>query len=125
MEENLLKRHCERVIASAAILCALLRYQASPTKNNHVAEIEAWVLYISYVLALAERWGLSDLQHIRRRSSKLRRQSIYNSLANLCDEIKEREYLVEGDLLADSYVYQRSRDVAIGIDEYLCVVERH
>ena len=97
------KRHCERVIASAAILCAIAISSFS-NENNHVAEIEAWVLYISYVLALAERWRLSDTAY--KDEFKIAKQSIYNSLANLCDEIKEREYLIEGDLLADSYVYQ-------------------
>ncbi len=96
------KRHCERVIASAAILCAIATSSFSNEKN-HVAEIEAWVLYISHVLALAEQWGLSD--RVYQGEFKIATQSIYNSLANLCDEIKEREYLIEGDPLADSYIY--------------------
>ena len=96
------KTHCERVIASAAILCAIATSSFS-TENNHVAEIEAWVLYISYVLALAERWELSDT--VYKDEFKIATQSIYNTLANLCDEIKEREYLIEGDPLTDSYVY--------------------
>ena len=96
------KKYCERVIASAAILCAIATSSFS-NENNHVAEIEAWILYISYVLALAERQGLSD--KVYESEFKIATQSIYNSLANLCDEIKEQEYLVEGDLLADSYIY--------------------
>ena len=96
------KRHCERVIASAAILCAIATSSFSNEKN-HVAEIEAGVLYISYVLALAERWDLSDT--IYKDAFEIATQSIYNSLVNLCDEIKEREYLIEGDPLADSYVH--------------------
>ena len=51
------QKHCERVIANAAILCAIATSSFSK-ENNHVAEIEAWILYISYVLALAERWEL-------------------------------------------------------------------
>ena len=97
------KRHCERVIASAAILCAIAISSFS-NEDNHVAEIEAWVLYISYVLALAERWGLSDTAY--KDEFKIAKQSIYNSLANLCDEIKKREYLIEGDPLTDSYVHE-------------------
>ena len=97
------KRHCERVIASAAILCAIATSSFSNEKN-HVAEIEAWVLYISYVLALAERWELSDT--IYKDEFEIATQSIYNSLANLCDEMKEREYLIEGNSLADSYIYR-------------------
>ena len=97
------KPHCERVIASAAILCAIATSSFS-NENNHVAEIEAWTLYIAYVLALAERWGLPAKAY--RNEFEIATQSIYHSLANLCDEIKERKYLIEGDLLADSYVYQ-------------------
>ena len=96
------KTHCERVIASAAILCAIAVSSFSE-ENNHVAEIEAWVLYIAYVLALAERWELSAKAY--ENEFEIATQSIYNSLANLCDEIKEREYLIEGYPLADSYVY--------------------
>ena len=96
------KKHCERVIASAAILCAIAISSFSNEKN-HVAEIEAWVLYISYVLALAERWELSDT--VYKDEFKIATQSIYNSLANLCDEIKERKEFIEGDPLADSYIY--------------------
>ena len=101
------KPHCERVIASAAILCAIATSSFS-NENNHVAEIEAWTLYIAYVLALAERWGLPAKAY--RNEFEIATQSIYHSLANLCDEIKKRikeqEHLIEGDLLADSYVYQ-------------------
>ena len=97
------KTHCERVIASAAILCAIAISSFSSEKN-HVAEIEAWVLYISYVLALAERWELSDT--VYKNEFKIATQSIYNTLANLCDEIKEREYFIEGNSLTDSYVYE-------------------
>ena len=97
------KRHCERVIASAAILCAIATSSFS-NENNHVAEIEAWILYISYVLALVERWGLSDT--VYQDELEIATRLIYNSLSNLCDEIKEREELTEGDPLADSYIYQ-------------------
>ena len=96
------KRHCERVIASAAILCAIATSSFSNEKN-HVAEIEAGVLYISYVLALAERWELSDT--VYKDEFKIATQSIYNSLAHLCYEIKEREYLTEGDPLTDPYIH--------------------
>ena len=61
-------------------------------------------MYISYVLALAERWELSDT--VYKDEFKIATQSICNTLANLCDEIKEREYLIEGNPLTDSYVYE-------------------
>ena len=95
--------HCRRVIASTAVLCAIAISSFS-NESNHVAEIEAWMLYLSYVLALAERWNLPS--GFYGSEFEIATQSIYNSLANLCDEMKERKYLVEGDPLADSYIYR-------------------
>ena len=97
------KAHCERAIASAAILCAIATSSFS-NENNHVAEIEAWIMYLSYVFALAEKWKLPDKAY--KSEFEIAKQSIYNSLANLCDEIREQGHLVEGDPLADSYVYR-------------------
>lgn len=96
------KAHCERSIASAAILCAIATSSFS-NENNHVAEIEAWMMYLSYVFALAEKWELPAKAY--KGEFEIAKQSIYNSLANLCDEIREQGHLAEGDPLADSYVY--------------------
>ena len=97
------EQHCRRVIASAALLCAVATSSFS-NENNHVAEIEAWMLYIAYVFAVVERWHLST--NIYENELKIAKQSLYDSLANLCDEIKGREELIEGDILADSYIYR-------------------
>ena len=96
------KSHCARSIASAGLLCAIATSSFSKEKN-HVAEIEAWMLYIAYVLALGERWRLPVKTY--KNELEIAKQSLYNSLANLCDEIKGREELIEGDILADSYIY--------------------
>ena len=94
---------CARVIASTALLCAIATSSFSK-KKNHVAEIEAWVMYISYVLALAERWKLPS--KVYRAGVEIAKQSLYNSLGNLCTEIRDREDFIEGDFLADAYVYR-------------------
>ena len=97
------KNLCVRSIASAGLLCAIVTSNYS-NQNNHVAEIEAWTLYIAYVLAAAERWGLSAKTY--KNELKIAKDSIYNSLANLCNEIKGRDNFIEGDPFADSYVYR-------------------
>ena len=98
------RSHCARSIASAGLLCAVATSSFSK-QNNHVAEIEAWTLYIAYVLAVAERWGLPAKTY--KNELKIAKDSIYNSLATLCDEIKERgDHLIEGDPFTDSYVYR-------------------
>ena len=97
------KPHCRRMITSAALLCTIATSSFSK-EENHVAEIEAWMLYIAYVLALAEKWKLpSKVYH---GEIEIATRSIYNSLGNLCDEIKSRENLIVGNPLADSYVYR-------------------
>ncbi len=97
------KKHCERVIASAGLLCAIAASSYS-NKNNHVAEIEAWMLYIAYIFALVERWDLSVKTY--ENGLNIAKQSIYDSLTNLYNEVKERKNLIEGDLFADFYVYR-------------------
>ena len=94
---------CKRTTASAGLLCAIAISSYS-NKENHVAEIEAWVLYIAYVLAVAEKWELSSESY--ENDLEIATQAIYNSLVNLCNEIKEREHLIEGNPLSDSYVYR-------------------
>ena len=111
-EAELSEAYCKRVIASAGLLCAIAISNFS-NENNHVAEIEAWVLYISYVFALVERRKLSEEAY--KNDLEIATQSIYNSLTNLCDEIKEREYLVEGDPLTDSYIYNVRMTWLVGL----------
>ena len=97
------ENHCRRTIASTALLCAIAT-SSFTNENNHVAEIEAWMLYIAYVFALVEKWKLSGNTY--KGELEIATQSLYNSLANLCDEIKKREEFIEGDILADSYIYK-------------------
>ena len=101
--KNPSKKHCARVIASAGLLCAIATSSYS-NKNNHVADIEAWTLYIAYVLALAEKWDLPV--NIYKSEFEIATQFLYNTLTNLCAEIKDRTYLIEGNPLTDSYIYK-------------------
>lgn len=101
-ERTLSENQCRRTIASAALLCAIAT-SSFTNENNHAAEIEAWVFYIAYVLALSERWALPS--NVYESALEIASRSLYNSLANLCDEIKEGKNLIVGNPLADSYVY--------------------
>ena len=102
-DEEPSKEHCRRAIASAGLLCAIATSSFS-NEYNHLAEIEAWVLYIAYVFALVEKQDLSKEAY--KNEFEIATQSIYNSLENLCNEIREKKYLVEGDALTDRYVYR-------------------
>ena len=94
--------HCKRVITSAAMLCAIAISSFS-NRNNYAAEIEAWIMYIAYVLALAERWKLHADAY--KDAFDIATESIYNSLVNLSDEIRRRKHFLEPPALADLIVY--------------------
>ena len=79
MRQDLPKVTADVLLQVPQFLCAIATSSFSNEKN-HVAEIEAWVLYISYVLALAERWETFPIQ-IYKDEFEIATQSIYNSLA--------------------------------------------
>jgi len=103
---------CSRAIASAAVLCALVISPFSE-QDNHVAEIEAWTVFGSYVLALAERWRLPNIAW--RTEFQIALSAVRNALARLTEEIEKRPHLVEGDGLTDHLVYHIRLTHLIGL----------
>ena len=103
---------CRRIIASAGLLC-MISTSSFSNENNHVAEIEAWILYIAYVFAFVEKRDLTNKTY--KNAIEIAEQAIYDTLSNLCVEIKEREHLNEGDPLVDSYVYRVRVTLLLGL----------
>ncbi len=68
-------------------------------KRNHVAEVEAWTVYVAYSLALAERWNLAPKYYQVEVGIAL--QAIENKLVDLAEEVMERDHLAEGLIAAD------------------------
>ncbi|MBS3910003.1 MAG: hypothetical protein KGZ93_10355 [Actinobacteria bacterium] len=97
------KAACSRAISGAAVLCSIST-SSFDEKNNHVAVIEAWVIFLSYTLALAERWDLDPKYW--KNEFEMAKQAIYNKLEDLYDEVKEAPYLTEGNALADPPFYR-------------------
>lgn len=93
---------CSRAIASCALLCSMAISSYS-NSDNYSAEFEAWTVYFSYVLALAERWHLPEKAW--QVEINVASKSMFNALGRLCDELMQRSDLVEGDGLTDSVVY--------------------
>jgi hypothetical protein len=92
-----------RLLASGALLCsvAINGFSAS---GNHAAEIEAWVLYVSHMLAVAERMNLSAT--VWQQELEIAEHCLFNSLGELCEELRERKHYVEGDPFSDLGFYQ-------------------
>lgn len=94
---------CSRILSSGGLLCSLVISSFS-NEDNFVAEIEAWTIYVSYLLSLVERWNLPF--ELWRNEFEIATKSIYNSLSNLCDELRKRKHLVEGHPYTDAFVYK-------------------
>jgi len=92
------KNHLANIISSSAILC-LISISSFTMAKNYVAEIEAWTIYLSYVLALVDKWHLPKKYWEREFEFVL--EYIYLSLQNLCEELKVRKNYVEGLVLVD------------------------
>ena len=92
------KTTCNRAIASAAVLTSLV-LSGFTEKGNHVAEVEAWTVYVAYSLALAERWNLTPKYY--QAEVRIALQAIENKLVDLAEEVMERDHLAEGLIAAD------------------------
>lgn len=112
-DKEISKKECRRIIASAGLLC-MISISSFSNENNHVAEIEAWILYIAYVFAFVEKQDLNN--KIYNNAIEIAKQAIYDTLSNLCVEIKERKNLNEGDdPMIDSYVYRVRMTLLLGL----------
>jgi hypothetical protein len=93
----------KRTISSAALLCSIAISNFSK-RYNYLAEIEAWMIFISYMFGFAEKWRLSDRSFVD--EFTLASQIIFNSMHNLFDELQARTHFVEGDPLVDPIYYK-------------------
>lgn len=96
------KAACKRALSSAALLTALGATNFVRRKN-HVAEIEAWTVYVSYAFALVEKWNLGSKYY--EDEVRLALKAIKNALANLVFELKQRNHLVETPPVFDQSFY--------------------
>lgn len=107
---------CSRALASGALVTSLA-VAPFAEQENHVAEVEAWTVFASYVLALAERWGLSAKTYTR--ELDLAKRAAYNALGRLVEEIYQREKedrrLVEGNSVLDAPFYRARLTWMVGL----------
>lgn len=105
--ETAAKLHCDeeppkaeliRTAAGSALLCALAISPWSRAEN-YAAEIEAWTMHIAALLAMCERWGI-DWREVSS-SLEIAKDAVLDLLRKLCDELRTRSHLVEGNALAD------------------------
>ncbi|ACX52449.1 hypothetical protein Adeg_1342 [Ammonifex degensii KC4] len=100
------KTQLVRTAASSALLCALATSPWSRAEN-YAAEIEAWVIYIAALLAACERWGITRCEIYN--NLETAKDTIFRLLGKLCEELRMRSHLVEGDALADLPLLRKVR----------------
>lgn len=112
LSEKLNRAECRRALASAALITT---YALSPyaEKSNHVALIEGWMVYIACLVALVEKHGLEEIYW--NNSLDISIFAIEQSFTDLCDEIKGREHLIEGEALVDAPFYRGRGTWLVGL----------
>jgi hypothetical protein len=99
-----------RRITSAAIMTAVALHSFS-RRQNHFAEITAWTMFSTYVIAACEKNGL-DFAKDGSEAVLTARDAIYDLLGQLCAALPGRSTLSEGDPLSD-FAFYRPRAVLI------------
>jgi hypothetical protein len=92
-----------KAAAGCAIICAS-SISSFTNAGNHLAEFEAWTMYLGYILSITERWNLpqAPLQF----AIDVAFEAMYSALARLCDELMERQDYSEGNVLSDRPLYE-------------------
>jgi len=102
-EKALASAGMKRRITSAAILTGVsLRNFA--IAENHFAHITAWVMFCAYAIAACERYSFNYARNAHA-SVQIAMAAIFNALKDLCEELRTRRNLIEGEVMADSFCY--------------------
>lgn len=99
-----------RRITSAAIMTAVALHSFS-RKQNHFAEITAWVMFSTYTIAAYEKNGL-NFKKDAEEAVMTARDAIYGLLGELCEELRDRGTLAEGDPFSE-FAFYRPRALLI------------
>ena len=99
-----------RRITSAAIMTAVALHSFS-RKRNHFAEITAWVMFSTYTISACEKNGL-NFKKDAEEAVRIARDAVFALLAQLCEELRDRTTLAEGDPWSE-FAFYRARALLI------------
>lgn len=116
------KNECARKISGLTLL-NVLSINSFSKNSHHSAEFEAWVLYIAYILALAERWCLEEKYFKTEYMMAL--DLVYYSVERLCLELMSKEEYFEGDAFFDGPVYKVRMTYLLGLMSLLGLWRRY
>ena len=93
-----------RRVTSAAVMTAVALHSFS-RRENHFAEITAWIMFITYAIAACEKNGVDYAKH-GSEAVLSARDAIYDLLGQLCEEASQRKLFVEGDPFSEFAFYR-------------------
>jgi hypothetical protein len=103
-DRDVKKAEFSRRVTSAAVMTAVALHSFSRRKN-HFAEITAWTMFITYVIAACEKNDIDYAKHCRE-AVLAARDGIYDLLGQLCEEASDRKLLIEGDPYSEFAFYR-------------------
>src|SRR5205823_4125257 len=101
--ETCSEAECARLFSSGALLCSIAT-ESFQQKQNHVASIDAWTIYLSYCFAAIDKWSID--KRTWKKHIDIALDIIHANLLNLREEIASKELLFEGDLSVDMPFYR-------------------
>lgn len=102
-----------RRITSAALLVGV-SLQRFEEKQNHLAAITAWLMFVTYAIAAASRHR-HDLDGMMADAIAVAETAIFDHLAALAGEVLASEHLAEGNLLVDSVAHGARHLLLLGL----------
>jgi len=99
--EKISKAECVRLMASTGVLCALALTRFTE-KENRLAEIEGWTIYLAVVFGLAQRHNLP--RKLWSPFVDLASMFIQGLLEHLAEDARNITNLIVGDPLSDRFV---------------------
>ncbi|MCC5935603.1 MAG: hypothetical protein JJU35_15250 [Balneolales bacterium] len=102
----------KRQVTSSALLTSYCT-SSFLERENHVAVIEAWVIYMAQVNALILKLDLDKKEF--EEVFNIAKQIIFQNLQNLTDELEQRKDLFEGNIIFDLpfYGYRATRVIGL------------
>lgn len=94
----------KRRITSAALITSVSLRNFS-RQDNHFAQTKAWIIFIAYAIAACEKHQHSFKRNAQK-AVEIAEDTIFDSLADLCEELVERNKLIPGDAIPDNLLIQ-------------------
>lgn len=111
-KDDLSSSELSRILSSAAFVVAIVTSNFTEVQN-FASEIEAWTIYISYLIAVAEKFELAEKYW--KDELEVAESIVYESLDGLAEEIITRDHFLEGNVIIDKRILGFRMTLLVGL----------